>query len=420
MKSYISKKEKLNLIIMNIVLAITILINKHIEAPNTIIQIIVSIIAAICSYEFLTIFIYNSLINKKSLFKFYWGKFYLEGFWYYEYTIKDADDKKYYGFWEIKQDLENIVIIGYGYADNSFEIRTRLTSITELVESNKCYDVVHIKKDMSDPSMEFYAKSSISFSDSETPLKTFRAITTIHGVNNSNETHIDTFTKVSSEEDVITQIKRKRSEMSVLKQIIIKNQLTAIVVIGRTASGKTTTAKKIAEVLDYKYIACGYYKRLLKAPYDKNDSMNDDLRDRGLELALNESIECLEKNHSIVLDSSFGVKARRRRLIERLVTSPVDNILFVYCLSANIEETKNRIERRKGKEHIDIQYHASDYKIFEHINKTFEEPDISELACVKGSKFIFYVDTFSHDVKIVEKNNDKLVSEVYDQLRTII
>jgi gluconate kinase len=176
---------------------------------------------------------------------------------------------------------------------------------------------------------------------------------------------------------------------------------TVFVLMGRTAAGKTTSARNIAEHLGYEYISCALYKRKAKsncvAAYDKADSLNDKYRDEGLVLAMNATIESLDSKDGIVIDSSFGSKKRRNYLIERL-SKHVEDLFYVYCLTSDIEKTKSRIESRKGREHIDIKYHASDFNVFKHIDESFEEPDGAELDCITGNKNIFYIDTFKKKI----------------------
>lgn len=88
----------------------------------------------------------------------------------------------------------------------------------------------------------------------------------------------------------------------------------------------------------------------------------------------------------------------------------------MYCKSTNIDETRNRIESRKGREEEDIQFHASDYKVFEHINQTFEEPDAEELDIVSGCKYIYYIDTFNKEIASLN-NDDNLVKSIYRLLK---
>lgn len=409
----------INIFIMNLVIVVITSYNCYFYdsiKSNFLITIIISILSAIFSYEILTKLSYKIIEKNEFLFKKYWGNLYLKGFWYYEYTVQGGNNQKHYGVWKIEQDLCNINIIGYGYNENLTEIRTRLCSVTELIKNNEYYDIVHIKNEVSKPNIDFYAKSSISFlgSNKNYPTK-FHSITCIYGGNHTGETHLDTFYKienVNSEDEVIERI--KNGDIKMIKQDI-SNKRVAILVMGRTASGKTTTAKRLSEILDYQYIPCAYYKRLLKAEYQKKDSLNDELRDEGTRLAVNAAIESLKKK-SVVLDSSFGTKRRRKYVIEHLAKH-VDSIFIVYCKSTNIVETKNRIELRKGKEDEDIQYHASDFKIYEHIDQTFEEPDSCELESVRGSKYIYYIDTFNNEIVKPKHDCDNLTKEMYGILK---
>ena len=197
------------------------------------------------------------------------------------------------------------------------------------------------------------------------------------------------------------------------------NERIAIIVMGRTASGKTTTAKRLAEMINFKYVSCAYYKRLIKNNYDKNDSLNDKLRDEGLKLALDDTIEAIKEGKNIIIDSSFGLLKRRQYAVDYL-DKYVNSIFFVYCKTTNIVETKNRIECRKGKETEDIQFHASDFNIYEHINYTFEEPSISELENIEGSKYIFYIDTFKKEICTVKNGSDGLTNYLYRMLKYCI
>lgn len=408
----------LNIIAMNIIIVIITSCNHFIYNllnSNFILTLTISVVASIFSYQALTEILYKLVEKSDFLFRKYWGKMYLRGIWYYEYTIQGGNNQKYYGVWEIEQDLSNIKIIGYGYNENLTEIRTRLSSVTDLIQNGNFYDIVHKKNEMSNPNTEFYAKSSISFlgNSKKYPTK-FHSVTYIYGGNHTGETHQDTFYKVEnakSEDEAIQIIKNGGTKMI---PEFGDDKRVVILVMGRTASGKTTTAKKLAKVLDYEYIPCAYYKRLVKSEYSKSDSLSENLRDAGLKLAVNAAIETI-KRKSIVLDSSFGIKERRKYVIKNLAKY-ADSIFLVYCKSTNIDETRNRIESRKGREEEDIQFHASDYKIFEHINQTFEEPDVEELNIVSGCKYIFYIDTFNKEISSLN-NNDNLVKSIYRLLK---
>lgn len=416
------KINSLNIIALNIIIAAITSFNcffGDLISTNFGTALVVSILAAIFSYQVLTELLYKLIEKNDFLFKVYWGKLYLKGIWYYEYTVQGEGNKTYYGIWKIDQDLNNIKIIGYGYNDELTEIRTRLCSVTELIQNNSYYDIIHIKNEVSNPNIEFYAKSSISFLDTNRSYpKKFHSITYIYGGNHSGETHLDTFYKienVDSEDVAINIIKNRGKKMLFENEKYIKKDKIVILVMGRTASGKTTTAKHLADILDYEYIPCAYYKRLVKAEYKKTDSLNDELRDEGLKLAVNAAVEAI-KHKSVVLDSSFGSSERRKYVIN-CMAKYADAIYVIYCKSTNIEETRNRIESRKGREDEDLQFHASDFKVFEHIDQTFEEPSLAELENVKGNKYIFYVDTFNKSILPIKNMHDEITTHLFKVLK---
>lgn len=187
--------NKLNIISMNIIISIIIFFNYYYTdwvSKHFVIALILSVVSSIISYQVFTELLYKIVLNVNFLFKLYWGNLFLQGIWYYEYIIQENVNhtQKYCGIWKIEQDLNNIYIIGYGYNDDLTEIRTRLSSVTELIKNNKYYDIVHVKNEICNPQNEFYAKSSISFVDSKKmyPIK-FHSVTSIYGGSHTGETH---------------------------------------------------------------------------------------------------------------------------------------------------------------------------------------------------------------------------------------
>jgi len=194
----------------------------------------------------------------------------------------------------------------------------------------------------------------------------------------------------------------------------------AIIVMGRTASGKTTTAYCISKKLNADYISFALYKRLIKPNYKKEDSLNENLRDLGFNLAIKKAIETLKNNKSVILDASFGRKQRREAVIDSLAPY-VDAFYIVYCLNSNLETTKKRLLARKGREHESIQHHASDYEVFVHIDKTFEEPKFEELDIIKGNKYLFLIDTFTKEViNNIDDCSDLQTKKINDYLQECI
>jgi cytidylate kinase len=193
----------------------------------------------------------------------------------------------------------------------------------------------------------------------------------------------------------------------------------AIMIIGRTASGKTSVAYCLSQRLSINYIPVAYYKRLAKPDYQKKDSLNEHLRDLGYKLAIDQAVEFAKQKKSVILDSSFAIKKRRKWMIESL--SPyVDEFYMVYCLSSDLIETKKRIQLRKGMEQISIQHHASSFEIFEHINSIFEEPEIDELYGSNYSKSLIKVDTFNKCVYQEKNYTDASIEQIYRCLNRCI
>jgi hypothetical protein len=144
--------------------------------------------------------------------------------------------------------------------------------------------------------------------------------------------------------------------------------------------------------------------------------LSEDLRDKAFIFAVENAIEALLDRKSVILDASFGKKRRREMVIDRLAPF-VENFYIIYCLSMNLDETKNRLFARKGREHESIQHHASDYEVFIHIDKTFDAPKIEELDIIKGSRYLFLIDTFKREiVNDASNSSDLLTRKINDHL----
>ncbi len=411
------------MMVMNIIIVSITTVNTYYLSwvqSHLLVSLLLSIFSTIVSYQILTEIIYWIVEHNDFLFKLYWGKLYLKGIWYYEYTLSSNASIKRYGVWRIEQDLKDIYITGYGYNSDLSLIRTRLSSVTGLIKKDNIYEIVHKKIEVQNPNSDFYAKSSISFEglSNKYPDK-FNSITYIYGGMHSGETHMDSFTKLKEidTEDKAIQYLRRGGRDFIKNNELIGDKKIVLLVMGRTASGKTTIAERLSSRLSFKYIPCAYFKRLVKADYSASDSLDDNLRDQGLKLAVNEGISDLRKS-GIVFDSSFGSKIRREYVINSF-SDRADSFYYIYCISSDIKETQNRISARKGHEQEDIQYHASDFKVYEHINSTFEEPDINELSGYKNSNIIT-IDTFSKEIKILKDDIDDLARYIGSILQSLL
>jgi len=373
-------------------------------------RLLISFFSALMSYQIVLKTIFWIIEHSTFLLKLYWGDLYLAGYWYYVYTIEgDISKTKYYGVWKITQTLYHIQINGFGLKDDLSQKRTRLHSISELIYISGHYDILHIKTDAANPEIEYYAKSSMFFltNPKEKYPIAFDAYTKILGGNDNGSTHNDKFTKVikaSCEEDVIQYIKEKEKK-DITEPFIV-------LILGRTASGKTTTAMNLARKTSAEHIQCAFYKRILKPDYGKSDSLRDDLREQATSMYIGAAVDLLFRDKSVILDSSFGLKKRRSIVLNKLV-SLTDNVFLVYCITSSVEKTRLRIEERKGKEKEDIRFHASDFSVYEHIDSTFEEPEIDEISA--KCKGLIFIDTFERRIVkseiICENKTSQLIKD---------
>lgn len=167
-----------------------------------------------------------------------------------------------------------------------------------------------------------------------------------------------------------------------------------IMMIGRTAAGKTTTAAFLAEALQIEHILCAKFKRLaVGGQYTPRDSLREDLRDIGYKKGIEYAQQQLMSGSSVILDASFH-KAKRRRWVYLALSGTCSLLVQIYCVTSDIEETRRRILLRRGSEGS-ARHHASDFSIFEFIDKTFEEPTDGEWDEFSGGVYGFKIDTFS-------------------------
>lgn len=172
----------------------------------------------------------------------------------------------------------------------------------------------------------------------------------------------------------------------------------AIMVMGRTASGKTTTSKYLSQALGIEHISFSEHKRLAtNNNYTISDCFRQDLRDTGYNSAMEYAKLCLLKKQSVILDASFYQRSRRIWVYEQ-ISSLCNLLVRIYCLTSDIIETRSRISERKGLESL-AEFQASDFSAFEFIHNNFEEPSRNEYNDTNLNIAEFEVDTFQGIVK---------------------
>lgn len=103
----------------------------------------ISFLTSIGFYELLIKIIYFFVGKFEILRKMYWGNLYLDGLWYYTYTL---NGEKRYGYWKISQDLYSVKVIGCGFNKDGTP-RSDVQSVTDLIKNDNSYEIVNKRRD---------------------------------------------------------------------------------------------------------------------------------------------------------------------------------------------------------------------------------------------------------------------------------
>jgi hypothetical protein len=132
---------------------------------------------------------------------FYWGDLFIDGIWAYTYEL---DGKRRIGIWQIDQDLYGIKFFGFGLNDD-FSIRSKVRSISQLLDSAGAFEIITIRRDLQDPMNEYFTRTIMWVDNGKRrsfrpkPAVTIRATSTIYGGQLSGISHPNVVaTKISS------------------------------------------------------------------------------------------------------------------------------------------------------------------------------------------------------------------------------
>ena len=173
-----------------------------------------------------------------------------------------------------------------------------------------------------------------------------------------------------------------------------------IAMLGRTAAGKTTTARELSRRIGGSlFIGQSALKIALTDKHHKftPSHLNESLRDFGYRAAIAVAEEAIRKDITPLIDASFHKVARREWVFSLARRCGIDLLVFIYCYCSNEDETKKRIARRSSREGIEDA--AGDYEVYKHISNNFEEITSAESGGIPTA--VFYVDTFSQSVESV-------------------
>lgn len=108
--------------------------------------------------------IHQAVESSRILLRLYWGSMYVDGLWSYVYTVDGTDGSEdFFGIWRFRQTLFGTSVVGFGLT-NDFRIRSRVRSLTDLVEQHLQLEVVNVRTDSIDKGAgEYYSRTTMYF-----------------------------------------------------------------------------------------------------------------------------------------------------------------------------------------------------------------------------------------------------------------
>ncbi len=160
------RSRRLNLIALTIVV-IYATVAAHFVSDHSIVNPVVdALLIFVTSLEFYRLLIdltFKLVCAVPLLMKLYWGRLYVEGLWSYTYTLEGGTDGHiYFGVWRFEQTLYDIRVVGFGLSD-SFEVRSRVRSATEMISNGPLHEIVNIRTDSIDPGTDYYSRTTMYF-----------------------------------------------------------------------------------------------------------------------------------------------------------------------------------------------------------------------------------------------------------------
>ena len=210
------RKETIN----TIVLLTTIYLAIQLETwfpniENRPLFIVITLLTAKGFYELVIKLIFFIISHNHLFMKFYWGKIYLAGYWSYEYT---REGKKYFGIWQITQDLSSTYVIGSGLNDD-YSVRTIVRSVSPLIKEQGVYFVLNVRSELNSETgfiTNVYSKTTLILDEPRNWLSeeiSIRATTEIYGGNSNAHIHPNVVfkkhKKIKSHEDMIEKLRTR-------------------------------------------------------------------------------------------------------------------------------------------------------------------------------------------------------------------
>jgi len=210
------RKETIN----TIVLLVTVFLAIQLESwfpniTNRPLFIAISLLTAKGFYELVVKLIFFLISHTSFFMKIYWGKIYLNGYWSYEYT---REGKKYFGIWQITQDLTSTYIVGSGLNED-YSVRTIVRSVSPLLKEQGVYFVLNVRSELSSETgfiANVYSKTTLILDEPNkwwVATNAMRATTEIYGGNSNAHIHSNVVFKkhkrIKSHEELISKLSQK-------------------------------------------------------------------------------------------------------------------------------------------------------------------------------------------------------------------
>jgi hypothetical protein len=186
--TFSDRRVGLNTTVLLLVVFAAIQVTSHVHEieHNTLYQSLV-LVTSKGLFDALIWAVYFAIRNSQTLLRLYWGKYYLQGLWSYEYYLGDA---RFVGIWRIDQDLDNARVVGSGL-DANFRVRTIVRSISPLIEETNAYFVINDRTELTTNS-HVYSKTTLIVDRPPTRFGepvTMRATTEVFGGPSSGQVH---------------------------------------------------------------------------------------------------------------------------------------------------------------------------------------------------------------------------------------
>ena len=170
------KKNNVTSVTVSLAIVIGLIVSNLLSNYTNIPQVVNWIIVFFLSstiYGFVYWLLIKMINHFELLLKIFWGKTYIKGYWSYTYIV---NGEKKYGAWCIDQDVEGIKIKGFGITKEGVR-RSDVQSLTSLIERGNDYEVVNMRRDISDNGILsdsfYYSKTSLHMQQRDTFMNLF-------------------------------------------------------------------------------------------------------------------------------------------------------------------------------------------------------------------------------------------------------